>query len=759
MEEETVNEETQPLPSQPQQTSWFSWWGNNDKINDSNNNNGIENQSNNIQNTEITNENNGWYTGLMSTVNALPIPTFRSHVQSVNVDDSTRYSQLDVEQIEFLESEAKNVILQHSHSWCWFEDLTKLDKDLQSWTERPGVASVYDTGSGRCPLPLPKYPMDTHPGYHVYIKNSLLLPQESPSEIYHTEPLRTKIATGFKDYYNFPNGKHLYLKDSRDDLIKKKKTIIISVVGWLPEKYEKLTLGEQRTAQYFSKKLAQSLKHESPSEILSLSFECPLDSKELNEVFDECTLLLRHWEHIFKDATAIYFVGVYHSVPLLISLAKYILSQNEKLKFDKKAYVGMLAIESCFQGYRFWDHSIDSSLTTDTDNVTAENDYSRMQKYKERSLFQGLHKNEQDVLSKIKNYRDIDSEESKLLQGNLDWLLYNWDSFRLSMVGKLYDNFMTVTQKLAIDYFHPKIIRNVWVDGQYFDLDSRQPEELHLPDYIMKTPRFEYDLTIPDRRKFEISLIDNFLLTQNIGRQEFVSILKLISPFFISRSYNPNTITPSLKKQRAATTKQWFQQMETKWNTIEPTFGGNFSFDELPESISTIHNFLEYTQYLTMKSPELFQTYSEIYDDDLIFKNFIENTLLTRKPLTNKHLVILRDNLNPTSILNTVNQYDLVWKFHESLCNFIKIKNVPIQDYPKCLHFTISLDSILWRTIYNDPKRFERNNKEAIHRLKQLLDSYQTWDPPTKGLVHLKNVLSVLSSYDSVHLLIEDIQT
>ena len=750
--------ETEEPPKQ--QPSWFGWWNRNDANNNNHTEISIVDNTDDVNNNtnEDGNNNGGWYAGLVSTVAALPIPTLRGRMPMVNVDDSTRYSQLDIAQIEFLETEAKTVILQHSHSWCWFEDLTNLDKDLQSWTERPGVASVYDTGSGRCPLPLPKYPMDTHPGYHVYIKNSLLLPQESPSEVYHTQPLRTKVATAFKDYYNFPNGKHLYLKESRDNLMDEKKTVIISIVGWLPEKYEKLTLGEQRTAQYFSKKLAESLKHESPSEILSLSFECPLDSKELNDVFEECCLLLRHWEHIFKDAKAIYFIGVYHSVPLIILLAKYILSRHEEFKFDKDTNVGMLAIESCFQGYRFWDHSIDSSQTSETDDVTAENDYSKMQKNKEKILFQGLHKNEQDVLSKIKNYNDIDSLESKVLQANLDWLLYNWDSFRLSMVGKLYDNFMTVTQKLAIDYFHPKIIRNVWVDGKYFDLDSKQPEELNLPDYIMKTPRFEYDLTIPDRRIFEISLIDNFLLTQNLGRKEFVSILKLISPFFISRSYNPNTVTASLKKQRTAITKLWFQQMEAKWNTIEPTFEGDFSFNELPESISTVHNFLEYTQYLTIKSPELFQTYSEIYDDDIIFKNFIENTLLTKKPLTKKHLVILRDNLNPTSILNTVNQYDLVWKFHESLCNFIKIKNIPIQDYPKCLHFTIALDSIVWRTIYNDPNRFQRNVKEAKNRLRQLFDAYQTWDPPTKGLVHLKNVLSVLSSYDDIRLLIEDIQ-
>lgn len=749
--------ETSQEPQQPS-SSWFGWWRRNDEVNAATpRESSTTEPSRQIDNEQI-NHTDGWYNSIVSNISSIPLPSLRTRIQPVSVDDSTRYSQLDTEQIEFLEDEALKVILEHQHSWCWFENLTDLDKDPQSWTEQPGVASVFNTGSGRCPLPLPKYPMDTHPGYHVYIKNSLLLPQESPSEIYHTEPLRTVIATGFKDYYNFPNGKHLYLKESRETLMQNRKVVILSVVGWLPEKYEKLTLGEQRTAQYLSKKLAQSVIHEAPSDILSLSFECPLDSKPIEEVFEECILLVRHWKNIFSGADAIYLVGVYHSVPLVIMLAKHLLSRYQELGFGKETYVGLLSIESCIQGYRFWDHSIDSSLTTDKDSETAESDYSRLQQSKEKLLFQGLHKNEEDILSRIKNYRDIDSEESKAVQRNLDWLLYNWDSFRLSLVGKLYDNFLTVTQKLAIDYSHPKIIRNVWCDGQYFDMDSKHPEELNLPDYIMKTPRFEYDLTIPDKRKFELSLIDNFLLTQNLGKEEFVPILKLLSPFFISRSYNPNTIVSSLKKQKQNAARQWFQQMQAKWNLIEPTFDEGFSFNELPESISTVHSFLEYTQYLTMKSPDLLQTYSEIYDDDLVFKNFIENTMLTRKPLTKKHLTVLRDNLNPTSILNTVNQYDLVWKFHEALGNFVKMRNVPNQDYPKCLHFTIALDSILWRTIYNDPKRFQRNTNEARYRLKQIWESYQTWDPPTRGLIHLKNVLSVLSSYNDVHQLINDVK-
>lgn len=760
MSEETSNlddSQINPIPQQPAR-SWFGWWGGNNASQSETQEETSTEQPQSKNDNNQSQQNGGWYNGIVSTMSSIPLPNLRSRVQTVNVDDSTRYSQLETDQIEFLEEEALKVILEHQHSWCWFENLTDLDKDPQSWTQHPGVASVYDTGSGRCPLPLPKYPMDTHPGYHVYIKNSLLLPQESPCEIYHTEPLRTVIATGFKDYYNFPNGKHLYLKKSREVLSQTRKVIILSVVGWLPEKYEKLTLGEQRTAQYLSKKLAQSIKDETSSEILSLSFECPLDSKPIEDVFEECILLLRHWKNIFKGADAIYLVGVYHSVPLIIMLAKYLLDRCDELGFTPETHVGLLGIESCIQGYRFWDHSIDSSLTTDKDSETAESDYSKLQQSKEKMLFQGLHKNEEDILSKIKNYRDINSKESKMVQKDLDWLLFNWDRFRLSLVGKLYDNFLTVTQKLAIDYSHPKIIRNVWCDGQYFEMDSKHPEELNLPDYIMKKPRFEYDLTIPDKRKFELSLIDNFLLTQNLGKEEFVPILKLLSPFFISRSYNPNTIVSSLKKQRQNASRQWFQQMQAKWNTIEPTFEENFSFNELPESISTVHSFLEYTQYLTMKSPDLLQTYSEIYDDDLVFKNFIENTILTRNPLTKKHLTVLRDNLNPTSILNTVNQYDLVWKFHEALGNFVKMRNVPNQDYPKCLHFTIALDSILWRTVYNDPKRFQRNTGEARLRLKHLWESYQTWDPPTRGLIHLKNVLSVLSSYDDVHQLINDVK-
>lgn len=688
----------------------------------------------------------GWYSSIVSKVSSIGMLYNRR--EDLNIAAGVQYSQLTEAQIKRLEEDAIQKAVQRTNSWCWFENLTGINEDAKRWTHRPGVISVHGTGSEHCILPLKKYPIpDQNPGYNVNLRDALIIPSDSPLEVFHTQDLLSKVATTIKNYYNFPNERHLYLKKHTDGILRSKKVVIVSIVGNLPEKYEKQTLGEQRSAHYLSKKLAQSLEHEVPSSILSLSLECPLDCKDIETVFKECTDLLNNWRNVFADASSIFFVSVYHSVPLALSLARYILENYQSFGFDKSIPVGLLAIEPNLQGYRFWDHSTDA-INSDEQN------YQKIQQAREKQLFQGLGKTEREILLKIRNYRKLDSSESKAMQLDLDWLLFNWSSFRFNLFGKTYDNFMTTSQKLAVNYVHPKIFRNLWCDGKYLGHDLKHLEKLGVPDVDIKTPSFECATQVPENRLFEITLLNDILLALNLGHTNFVPILKLLSPFFISRSFNENTMSPNLRKQTQTELKCWLQEMDVKWRA---TSSSKESPDELPESVSSVHKFLEFALYHDSRNPELVKLFTDIYDDDMVYKTFIENTLKTRPPLIEKHLELLNDHSGPQSILNTVNQYDLVWKFHEFVSDYAKLKNLPHQHYPQELMFSISLDYSHWKQSYADPARFHRNNKEAIDRLKQIWESYQEWDPPTRGLKQLKNILSVLSLYSESSHLLQDI--
>lgn len=757
-----------------QNSGWRSWWPNRERDaqrpastggsdqpsntqedtnlvmpNDLHENSGITEEATNNVNIRgnVNNTAAGWYSGLLSTVSSIPI--FKGRNASIIIDANARYSQLNESQIKYLEDEATEAILRRTNSWFWYEDMTQVDREKSSWGERSGIASVQGTGSARCPLPLKRYPIpEKNPGYHVYLKDSLIIPSDSPLDILHHQSWMSKVTTTVKDYYNFPNEKHLYLKKVTDGVLRSEKILVISVVGNLPDKYEKFSLGEQRSAHYISTKLAQSLQHELPSRILSLSMECPLDSKDLKTVFQECIELLANWEHIFEDVTSIFFASVYHSVPLAILLAKHILENHQLFKFSPTTSVGLLAIESNIQGYRFWDHSTDAINSS-------ERDYQKIKQAREKQLFQGVGKTEKEILSKIRLYRKLDSDESKLVQHNLDWLLFHWEGFRFNLFGKLFDNFMTASQKLAIDYTHPKIFRNLWCDGRYLGHNTKHPVELGIPDVHIKTPKFECNLAIPENRLFEISLLNCILLALNLGNTNFVPMMKLISPFFISRSFNMNTIPPNLKKQGMNELKTWLQEMDMKWRM--PNSSEQYQ-DELPDSVSSVHKFLEFSQYYNIRSPELVNIYCEIYDDDFVYKTFIENTIKTRSPLSKKRLILLNDHSTPQSILNTVNQYDVVWKFHEFLSDYVKLRNLPKQEYPQCLNFAVSLEYSYWKQAYADAALFQRNNSEARTRLKHIWESYQSWDPPTTGLKQLRNVLSVLSLYNGPSELLQDIE-
>ena len=730
-----------------------------------------------------------WYSTL--TAHLPELPFFNKGEPPVEVNSETEYSELSVAQINFLESEAKNAISQRLGSWCWYDDLSTLEDDPQSWPKRPGVMSVSKTGSALCPLPMPEYPakeVGSNSEHLLYVRNTMLLPSRSPLEIYHEQPLRSKISSAVRDYYNFPNETHLYLKKHwQRTFIQGEKVVIISCAGWLPGKYEKVTISEQRSPAYLSKMLAKALKRESPAQILSLSFESPLDSESTNTVLAECIELLKNFKHLFCGARAIFFVGVYHSVPLVLALARYILEEYETMGFSKNTYIGVLGIESCLGGYRFWDHSLDqtSNKARDTESSTLEDEYRKIQQAKERQLTQGLSKNQQQILTALKEYRMVDSDLSRTVQQNIDWLVYNWDSFRLSLVGKLYDNFLTVSQKLAIDYVHPKILRNVWCDANHLEIDLKNPENSGVPNRALESPTasVQLDLKIPESRIFELLLVDNFLLALNLGKREFVSILKLVSPFFISRSFNENTIITPLRRSKQVETKTWLQQMDTKWQLPSIGILNSIFIGKPTEPITDVFSLLELAHYHSFKNPEKLQLLNTIYDDSSIYDNFVANTLLTRKPLTKGHLTVLKTALNPTTILSTVNQYDLVWKLHESLSNFIQLRNIPHQRFPKQLQLTISTTAG-WETqarnensdenydddddddvsnyIYthtHDETRFKRTTEESRYRLRQMWERYQSWDPPTRGLIHLKGVLSVLSSYNSAEQLIDDLDT
>ncbi|EDO17825.1 hypothetical protein Kpol_1043p15 [Vanderwaltozyma polyspora DSM 70294] len=688
-----------------------------------------------------------WYQTIWNKVPGFP---FRAN-NLMLIDENIRYSDLTEEQLQFLKDESMQVIMRNCGSWCWVENLSDIKIEDTDWIKRKGTVSVYGTGSVKYPLIFENFPVESeHVGYKIFIKNSLILPSDSPLDIFHTQPWTTKFANTIKEHYNFPNEKHLYLKNATDSLLREKKILIVSVTGHLPEKYEKFSLESQRHAQYLSFKLAQSLKHDSPSNINAISFTCPLDLEETTTCFEQCTTLLKNFEDLFVDIDAVFFVGVYHSVPLVIKLASHILQNHSALGFDEDVVAGILAFESNLEGYRFWDHS------SDNNSMDTEQDYSKIQQSREKQLFQGSSRQQQDNLIKIRNYRKLDSLESLSVQQNFDWILNNWKLSRVTFFGKLYDNFMTVTQKLAIDYTHPKIFRHIWCSGKYMGIDTKKPEEIELPDIHLESLKFDSEIKIPENRLFEIIFLGNLLLAINLGHTDFAPLLKLISPFFISRSYNENTMSSNIKKQIQNELRPWLMEMELKWKTTEvPT---DEQLNDLPESLSTLYSFLQFTHFNNLKNPNLVKIQDDVYDDDEVYKCFIENTIKTKSPINKKHLQMSNDHSTPKSILKTLNQYDLVWKFHEFLSDFMNLKNLPKQEYPPKVNFSISTDYGFRNNSFTDPNNFERNNKESLARISKIWDSYQHWSPPTRGLKQLKEILSVLLLYSDSQKLIKDIE-
>ncbi|KAL3241097.1 Cvm1p RNJ42_03189 [Nakaseomyces bracarensis] len=673
------------------------------------------------------------------------LPQIRRPPLEVNVTSTTQYSQLNREQVEYLENEALTAIKNRNSTWCWLQE-----------SGRPGgIVSVHGTDSRVLPLPLAQYPGPTFPGQSIYVKHSMLLPAESPLEIYHEQPLRTKLANAVKHHYNFPNERHLYLRKQINDntakghytAVRGRKVLVVSVVSMLPDKYEKATLGKQPSAHYLSSKFVSTLKHEDPKEVISLSLEVNTENNA-DEMFESLLQVFNNWKFKFKDAGSIFILGVYNTVPLAIKLTRHMISNSQEFGFTEATPIGLMAFESCLGGYRFWDHSIDISSTT-------EQDIDKLQQAREKQLYQGCSTLQQDSLSNIKQYCSMESEQSRQVQKDLDWILYHWDLFRMTFVGKVYDNFMTISQKLAMDYVHPKIMRSIWCNGKYLGIDPHTPAKMNIPDNHLKTIKFDCNVQVPKERVFELALLQIILLALNLGYTSGTSLAKLIGPYFISRSYNDNTIPANVRKQQQYDLKIWLQEMEEKWKDVNTRAS---YMDEMSTHVSSVHSFLEFTFYQAMKSPDLVEIRSDVYDDDSVYKLFLENTTVTKSPIYKKPLLLHQDQYMPSSIFDRANQYDLVWKFHEFLSNFVSARNLPRQNFPPLLSVSITLDYSFWRYIYPDNDSFHRTTEEARRKLTQLWESYADWDPPIRGLKKLQNILSVLSIYKEPSKFIEDIQ-
>ncbi|CCE62523.1 hypothetical protein TPHA_0C03710 [Tetrapisispora phaffii CBS 4417] len=746
------------------------------------------------------------------------IPSFKREDEADFVNNINFKSHLDLnaKQIDILRNEVQTNVNNNNlcnNTWVWYKAYNPLSKNSQDsegefHNDTDGIVSMMNTGSSRIPIPFQTYPFPTNQnaiGNKIYIKKSLILPSSSPSDYMHELPKQTKFANSFKNYYNYPHENHLYIKsaafDKESKLIKdKEKILIISLVGNLPEHYEKSSIGYQRNSNYLSCKLANSLIDKNKNcQIETLSFQSPLNLIDLNEALQQCISLLKNYENLFKEVQSIFFVGIYHSIPLLIVLATHILKRHNVLDFNKQTNVGILAFESNLEGYRFWDHNSDlkqnedttsnkNTATNESNNISEQDkenneeilfseDYNKIQQQREKQLFQYASKREQEVLQNIRSYRKLNSIESLYLQKNLDWLLYNWKPFRLTLFGKLYDNFMTVSQKLALDFIHPKIIRNIWCDGKYLDINTKFPQNVFEEDVHLKSLQFDSKIKLPKKRLFEIELINDLLLLTNLGYNDFLPFFKSISPFFISRSFNDNTLPPTVAKKLNTEQKAWLSEMNDKFkittnNTtnipIDKTKqdnanNNNHDLYSLPLEVSSLFQFLEYCYYEDIKSNGLLKIFDSIYDDDEVYKCFIENTLNTRAPLFQKHLTLSNDHSTPKSIFRIMNQYDLVWKLHEALSEFLTIKNLPQQERQvEKLKFFISVNlfnsfETSMMTKDENKKIFDRSNRESQTRISNLWKAYRDWDPQTTGLKQLKNIMSVFLLYNNPQQLINDL--
>ncbi|CAR24202.1 Cvm1p [Lachancea thermotolerans CBS 6340] len=675
-----------------------------------------------------------WLSGLAQR---LPSFSFPPQDEAVDIKDLADYANLNAKQIQLLELEAQQGIVKKADTWCWFEDITS-SSSADLTLQQPGELSVYNTGSSVCPLPLTKFPISKSDCPRFMVENSTLLPNTVPEELYHERNTFNKVVTAFRNYYNFPSERHTYLRSGpAHSRLKEKKVVVISFVGNLPDRYRKITLGKMCSARHLSLKLSASLKDFSPQQVLAFSLEVPLDQKPLEECFEECTQLLKNWRHQFDGTCLLLFNGLYHSVPLQIMVAKRMLEDAHGFGMKQVPSVGLLCLESCLGGYQFWDHSSDITIDPASANYQAN---------REKVLFQGCTRIQQEILSQISEYKDLNSPKSKQVREALDWLFQNCASAKLVLMGKLYESFMTVGQKLAIDYQHPNIIRHVWLSGSDLGMDLKKADKfLPTKDEFSAQPFFhQRQLDIPKDRLFEICLIRDLITAVNLGYEEAAIMTKMISPFFISRSFNQHTLPATLKKQQQYELKAWLQEMDLKWKTFDVAKDGG-----LPAVVGNVADQLEYILYkATRQSPEHIKIKSGMFEDSQVYSAFVLDIVKTTTLLEPRKLAFTTGSAETSSILSSRSQYDLVWQLHSFFSFFTDLRNLPEQTLPKLL-FLLSRQPASAKLIDYSPTRFRRTNDEALSRLRELWEVYHDWKPPTKALKQLQRILSFLSLYPS----------
>ncbi|SCU90485.1 LAMI_0E02278g1_1 [Lachancea mirantina] len=678
-----------------------------------------------------------WCTGLASKLPSFP---FRNQVEIVDPENLEEYSKLSNKQIQLLELEAQQAILKKTSTWCWFE---AVDEMISTEPEAWGELSVATTGSAVCPLPLKKYPISEGSATQVYVRNSLMVPNERPDQIFRERPSKTKLMQAIKQYYQFPTDRHLYMRRTTSaGSLEGKRILVLSFVGGMPDRYEKLVLRKSCSARHLSMHISSSLKNRHVASIKALSFECPLDQKSLDDCFQEATQLIQNWKYLFRDCDAIFLSGIYHSVPLVLLVLQHLLKEHTLYGILPDVPVGLLAIESCLGGYDFWDHSSD---------VNPEDTSSSSYASKEKALFQNSTKVQQEFLSKFANYKNHDSDESLKVQQALDWILHYHRSTRLTLIGRLYDNFMTISQKLAVEYQHPNIVRHAWCDGAPLGVMPETGAGDSLSRVSARTPHFDCPINVPEERLFEISLMSDILLAINLGKEAFVPVMRLISPFYISRSFNEHSMTPVLRKQKLAETRTWFQDMDTKWKDVQL-----LPDSIVPEKAESLQQLLEFICYSSNKNPEMVKVRNDLFDDAAVYDLFLDNTVKTVTPLEPNHMHLSSATTICPSIYSKRNQYDLVWRLHSCFESFIQLKTLPVQPTPHLtFHFSRELNTPLFPA--PKPVTFPQDSLEARRRLSDLWTLSKNWNPPTNGLKHLKRVLGFLSLYSSPADLIADL--
>lgn len=667
----------------------------------------------------------------------LPSLPFLRHDEPVEVDDLTDYTKLSSKQIQLLELEAQQGIVKKQDTWCWFEDTTKLPSE--KLTEgRPGELSVFNTGSTVCPLPLTRYPISKSDSPRFYIENSLLLPGTHAPELFHERSIFNKAISAFKHYYNFPCEQHAYLrKNLTFSRAADKKVVIISLIGSLPDKYRRVTIGKSCSARHLSLQISNCLSDYSPSQTLAFSLEVPLDQKPLEVCLEECKQLLVNWRHHLMGTEMIFFAGIYHSAPLVLLIAQHMLKHPSDFGISGSPQVGLLNIESCLGGYQFWDHSSDSSNHPGSSNNQAN---------REKALFQGCTRLQQDILGQLTQYCDIKSPKSREVQEALDWIFCHHPHSKLVLISKLYDNFMTISQKLAIEYQHPNIIRHVWCAGEDLGLELKKSACFLSAEDEMdsETSSFQRLLSVPEDRLFEVCFMRNLMTAINLGYTELAFLAKLISPFFISRSFNKHTVPATVKKQQQYELKAWLQEMDAKWKSYIPVKGSTVPLG--------IHGALEYIEYVVYKAnrqaPEHFIIKSGMLEDNQVYDSFVSGVIQTTNLLAPQPLRILYDSEPASSILKSQNQYDLVWQLHGFLSYYSKLRNLPQQPAVK-FKFTLTEQPFTRFSFDVVSGQFQRNNKEALRRIREMWELYHGWKPPTRGLKQLHRILSFLSLYSS----------